>query len=585
MLTYMVYEERDKKISEMLFLLRSFEKKGVLGKSEWENESELCNRINTFLSMHIDKEWQLIILDGKELYAVDNPYESKEREEKIKRLLNQSQQDSGQYKKNMKLFPPKYILLLSARRNRLIKYPLSSNIYSDFYKQYSSNCRFWVVNIPEEEDQLTDKVIFRLLCGLLVLLANDISEMVMERQYLYELSWQMEQKEVENDLKEMLLRHNRIEELLMDNSRLNDCEGEYFQDFPVPVFYLGGSKQIEKVNGNVKSFLKKDENDVLIWEIQNNIVLEQINKLMESPVGRWEKEIEEAKWNTLEDMDMLKGHIILLNQEARYRLRKAKEKCAEGIFKLKLNVEEKGELLNKAVDQEKQIIRAIRTRMTWRSFCKSFIEIALGTILILFFGFGLSGGMKEDKLIRITFIFVCAVFIISFIIIEILLYCQRIYVKDKLNITIKKINNCLKNDDFKYNSLLASITQHKKYSLLEQEQREFDYIRDEKKIILKKHKKELAMFEQHIRKLCWILGYTPDISKEKSEKKDTGFLKDMEYFGYYYLPSLDLFYKTIIRGWGNNILVPFSYMKRIGVEKVCLMRNGSADGRKKEEDE
>ena len=74
----MVYEERDKKISEMLFLLRSFEKKGVLGKSEWENESELCNRINTFLSMHIDKEWQLIILDGKELYAVDNPYESKE---------------------------------------------------------------------------------------------------------------------------------------------------------------------------------------------------------------------------------------------------------------------------------------------------------------------------------------------------------------------------------------------------------------------------------------------------------------------------------------------------------------------------
>lgn len=575
MLTYIIYEAMDKRLNEMFFLLQSFEDRGILAKSEWKDEAELCDQINSFLSMHIDAEWQLIMLDGKELYESDNPYDNGKTEEKINRLLVQSQQGVKQYKKNMNLLPPKYILLLSARKNRLITYPLSDNIYSDFYKGYPSNCRFWVVNIPEDEKWLTDKVIFRLLCGLLVILANDISEMITERQYMYELSWTMEQKEVENDLTEMMLRNERIEAMMPDNNQIYTWEEDFFQELPEPIFCLSGSKEIKKVKGNVKSLLKKNENDVLMWKMQNNSVLEQIKKLRESPVGRWEKEIEEAKWDTLEDMDILKEQVSPLNKESRYRLRKAKEECAENIFKLKLNIEEKKELLDKAINQEERIEKLIETRMTKRSFGKSLIETVLGTMLMLFLGFGLSNKMRGDNIVRITFGAVCVILAVWFVVWEIYLYYERISEKNGLNDTIKEINDCLENDDFKYNSLLASITQHKKYSLLEQEQMKFDAIKKEKKLIWKKHREKSAMFKENMRKLCWILGYAPVISNEKNKMVEADFLKNPEYFEYYYLPSIDLFSQTIIDGWGNNILVPFSFMKKIGVRKVCLVQDGS----------
>lgn len=562
MYTYIILKEHEeKKLSDFSFLFRSFEERGIVGISNETDGATLKKQINNFLSMHVATEWQLIIVDGDTVYSKDSPY----CDEKISKFVDElfiPEEESYFYKRNIHTYEPQRIFLLSLKKAMFISNKESIMLYSGFYESYLPSCRFLVLNV--EEEFLNKKIIFKLMCTTLILIINQWMDFNFERQYLYQIDWEIDEKSAREYLGDLVNNHSKILEMLNDKfyDEQDDDKNVFFEPME-PIVNLGESEKIPEFKKHSFPFFRRPQKDEAFWwKKDNGMVIEGIKKLLEFPVGRWEKEIAEEKRAFLNDLSIESSRRVELTRTARYDLHKKKEKSAEAIFSIQINGEQKKDLVKKVLEQEENMELLINTRMTVQSFFRPLFEILGGILLVVF----MNVQFLQNSIPFLVIIF----FLILLLVMEVHLNRERTVKRNKINRYIEEINKTLRLEDMNYRKILGKIILHKKYSLFEQMQEKLDREKNEEKKLLELHRKKLAICEQNDQKLIWTLGIMPDKHREKNQNLIINFLDSPEKCEYYYYPFYTSCHLNTIIDKGIPVILPFPFIRKFSINKSCL---------------
>lgn len=588
MITFIVYKESDRyQLSDFLCLYQSFQENGeVCFLKKPEKPSDLLEYVQEVLTQRFSYEWRILYLDFSQVYQCENPYDSLRNDfQYMEEFLGiRPPYEERKIGKTVLRFQPEEVFWVTMRCGLYYHMEMESYLYSDFADRYRSNYRYLIYDVGIEEPDLSEYLLFEVMCGVLTLALNEWPAAMLEMGVLYQYQLQVDETKLAEYIGEMEETRRQIEKLVYQERHKHSNKIEYLED----VQNIADSMESTNSMGAVDSAdsidtektilfqkqkfpfaVKENDSELYRWRMKNIPSLRRLEELKKNPVKRWKKEIDKKKnqmFPTYGVEDFQRKH---LTEEAWRDLIDKKQACAEEIFKEQILDSEFQRRLKKCEEMTQNMEQKICCRMTKKSF-----QILLSEIL---FGFGIIG-IAYRMIISVYFYqnlnaawgAVIFSLMIVILILMLVLCTERKYTFIRLNKSLKELDRCLIKTDMAYQNVLNRIMIHKRYRMLEQWQHEFMRKERETKKILDEYEQMILRSEGMIRQFLWIFGKQPVICSDICDKVIVDFSSPPRKNIYFYMPHYKNGYDLIMKESGIRIQVPFYFICHFEIRKLYL---------------
>lgn len=582
MITFIVYKESiPYRLSDFLCLYQSFQDNGeVYFLERPKKTSDLLEYIQEVLTQRFSCEWRILYLDCSQVYQCENPYDSLQNDFRYMEEFLELRPSFEERKvgKAVLHFQPEEIFWVTMRCGLYYHTERENYLYSDFANRYRSNYRYLIYDVGIEEPDLSEYLLFEVMCGVLTLALNEWPAAMLEMGVLYQYRLQIEEEKLAEYIGEMEETRRQIEKLVYRERHRHSNKMEYLDDVQnisdsIDSLDSADSMDAEKTILFCKqkfSFaVKENDSELYRWRMKNIPAVRRLEELKKNPVKRWKKEIDKKKSQILPEYGVENFQKKYLTEGGWHDLMNKKQECAEEIFKERILDSEFQRRLEKCEEMEQKMEQKICCRMTKKSF-----QILLSEIL---FGFGIIGiayrmviSVYFYKSLDIAWMVVFFVLIIVILVLMLILYTEREYTFIRLNKSLKELDRCLIKTDMAYHNVLDQIVIHKRYSILEQWQREFMWEERETKRILDEYEQMVLSSEGMIRQFLWIFGKQPVICPDICDKVMIDFSVSPRKNIYFYMPHYKNGYDLIMEESGIRIQVPFYFICHFEIRKLYL---------------
>lgn len=578
MVTYIVYEEsKQYQLSSFLFLYQSFQDYGEVHiVKKPEQPADLPECLNAVQQQNVS-EWRIIFLDCSQVYPCENPYDRyEERFRYIEEFLEiRPSAGNGKFERAVTRFLPAQIYCVTMRSGFYFHSGKEGILYSDFAVKYRSNYRYFVYDVGKEEPESPENLLFHVICSVLILALNEWPGAMLETGYLYQCGLGLDEAKLSEYITEMEETRRHISNLLYQEKHTHSQRKAYLD------YVQNMSDKMEPLEEPDKTipfcteafpFAVNDNNSELYsWRMKNIHALQRLEELKKDPVRRWEKEIDKKKNQMLPEHGMEDFRRKYLTENGWRELFDKKRECAEAIFKEQVLDQELQKRLQESEKMVQRMEKEISSRMTKKSVGILLGEAVFGICMIgAAFAMLLVGEFLGDRKNFMLWTAALLYIIMAISFCMYFLFLERKHTQKLLNKSLRNVDNSLIRTDSMYNQVLNKILIHKKYSLLEQQQRELLREERERMKILKEHEEMLVRSEGNIRQLLWIFGKPPVMSFDSCSSVTVDFSRHPQETIYYYMPHYKNVYDFTMEGSGIRIQVPFSFIRSFEIRKLYL---------------
>jgi len=579
MVTYIVYEESERyQLSSILNLYQSFrDYKEVHILKKPENPADLSECLNVLPPQQVTCEWRIIFLDCSQVYPCENPYNRyQEQFRYIEEFLEQRPSvNTRKFERTVTRFLPTQIYCVTMRCGLYFHIEQEGYLYSDFASKQGRNYRYFIYDVGKEEPESPEYLAFQIICSVLILALNEWPAAMLETGYLYQCALEIDEKKVSEYLSEMEETKRHIGNLLYQEKSAYNYRKEYLNYVQNSLDYVEPLEEVPQTIPFCKEkfpFVSEENHSQLYqWRMKNMNAVQRLEELKKNPIKCWEKEINKRKSQIFPGYEMEEFKRKYLTEGGWQELLDKKRECAEKIFKEQIFDQE----FQKRLQESEKIIQCMENEISCRMTKKS-IRILLKEII---FGFGIvglvfflliTGAFLKDKRDLIMWILVMIYLIVSIIGCTFVFAMKRKNIWKQLNKSLENIDNSLKKADAIYNRVLNQILNHKKYSLLEQQQKKLLREEKERMKIVKEYEQMLCKSEETIQQLMWILGKQPVFCPNQCSDVSVDFSSYPYETIDYYMPHYKKVYDLLMEGTGIQIQVPFFFICNFEIRKLYL---------------